>query len=106
MLAVKFGKLHNLMDLRAYTETLPHGGVAAFADKLGIKRTYLSQLSARQNGREPSPELCVAIERASDMQVRRWDLKPVDWHLIWPELIGTDGAPAVPESATADAQEG
>ena len=103
MLAPKFGKLHNSMDLRSYTETLPHGGVAAFAAKLGIERTYLSQLSARQNGREPSPELCVAIERASDMQVRRWDLKPNNWHLIWPELIGTDGAPAVPEAA---AQEG
>ncbi len=26
----------------------------------------------------------------------RWDLRPNDWHLIWPELIGTDGAPKIP----------
>jgi len=28
--------------------------------------------------------------------VRRWDLRPYDWHRIWPELIGTEGAPDVP----------
>jgi len=26
----------------------------------------------------------------------RWDLRQEDWHLIWPELIGTQGAPMVP----------
>jgi predicted kinase len=25
-----------------------------------------------------------------------------DWHLIWPDLIGTEGAPAVPEAATGE----
>ena len=24
-----------------------------------------------------------------------WDLRPNDWHRIWPELIGADGAPEV-----------
>jgi len=63
------------------------------ADRLGVSRVYLSQLAARQNGREPSPELCVDIERATDRMVRRWALRPIDWHRIWPELVGADGAP-------------
>jgi DNA-binding transcriptional regulator YdaS (Cro superfamily) len=42
---------------------------------------------------------CTAIERATNGAVRRWDLRPEDWHLIWPELIGADGAPAVPQEA-------
>lgn len=84
------------MDLRAYTQSLPRGGVGDLAAKLGISVVYLSQLSARQDGRKASPELCVAIERVTDGAVRRWDLRPEDWPLIWPELVGADGAPAQP----------
>lgn len=40
-----------------------------------------------------SPEKCVSIERKTNGELRRWDLRPRDWHLIWPELIGTPGAP-------------
>ncbi|WAC75331.1 YdaS family helix-turn-helix protein [Roseateles sp. SL47] len=36
------------------------------------------------------------IEELSNQQVRRWTLRPDDWHVIWPELVGTDGAPSVP----------
>ena len=43
------------------------------------------------------PEHCVTIEQKTDRAVRRWDLRPSDWWLIWPELIGADGAPAIPE---------
>lgn len=35
------------------------------------------------------------------MGVRRWDLRPDDWHRIWPELIGAEGAPGVPEAREA-----
>jgi DNA-binding transcriptional regulator YdaS (Cro superfamily) len=87
------------MDLGEFLKSLPRGSGAAFADKLGISRIYLQQLGARQDGREPSPELCVSIERESLRQVRRWDLRPTDWHRIWPELIGTEGAPDVPSAA-------
>jgi len=31
-------------------------------------------------------ERCPAIERATNGAVRRQDLRPDDWHLIWPEL--------------------
>lgn len=50
-------------------------------------------------GRLPSPENCVAIEQATDRKVMRWDLRPEDWHRIWPELIGAEGAPAIPRDA-------
>lgn len=46
-------------------------------------------------------ERCVPIERATGGQVRRWDLRPNDWHELWPELIGTKGAPSIPKKAAA-----
>lgn len=36
--------------------------------------------------RTPSPILSLAIERATNGAVTRRDLRPDDWHLIWPEL--------------------
>ena len=44
------------------------------------------------------PALCVAIERATNGAVTRRDLRPNDWHLIWPELIDADH-PAPVEAA-------
>ena len=87
------------MNLRSFLATLPRGGVAEFARKVGITPVYLSQLSSSQDGREPSPELCVVIERESNGAVRRWDLRPQDWPLIWPELIAKKGAPGKDEPA-------
>jgi DNA-binding transcriptional regulator YdaS (Cro superfamily) len=84
------------MNLRAYLDSLPRGGVTAVAERCGISTVYLSQLAARQGGREAGPELAVVIERATELQVRRWDLRPKDWWRIWPELIGIEGAPGGP----------
>lgn len=95
MLRYLLRKVHNRMDLRTFTTELPRGGMSAFALRLGITPIYLSQLAARQDGRLPSPELSVRIEAESDRVVRRWHLRPDDWHLIWPELIGTEGAPEI-----------
>lgn len=86
------------MNLRTFVDGLPRGAAVTFAEKLGVSRVYLMQLAARQNGREPSPELCVTIERESLHQVRRWDLRPLDWHRIWPELVNVEGAPQVPQA--------
>lgn len=47
-------------------------------------------------GLKPVPiERCVDIERATAGAVRRWDLRPDDWHRIWPELIDHRDAPAI-----------
>lgn len=98
MLGLQLRKVHN-MDLKSYTNQLPHGGSIDFAKKLGITAVYLSQLASRQDDRLPSPSLCVRIEAESSKAVTRPELRPDDWHLIWPELIGADGSPPVPEAS-------
>lgn len=40
----------------------------------------------------------VRVERLSEKRIRRWHLRR-NWFDTWPELIGTDGAPAVPAEA-------
>lgn len=55
-----------------------------------------------KQGMRPVPvELGSEIEAATDGQVMRWDLRPTDWHRIWPELVGMDGAPAVEAATTS-----
>lgn len=65
----------------------------ALAKSLDVSPVLVSQWA---NGdREVPAERCPAIESATGKAVMRWDLRPHDWHLIWPELIGTKGAPKV-----------
>lgn len=69
---------------------------ARLANKVGVNEASLYQaLTGKGYGFKPAE--CVRIERDSDLELRRWDLRPSDWHLIWPELIGTEGAPAIPQ---------
>lgn len=86
--------------LKTYLRGLPDDEAReAFAGRCG---TSLGHLRNCSNGYRPcAPELAVSIERESARAVRRWDVRPEDWYRIWPELIGTEGAPAVP---TPDAQ--
>ena len=75
--------------------------MAQVAARAGIAPAFLSQIAG---GVRPVPaERGADIERACEGHVRRWDLRPDDWHRIWPELIGTEGAPAVPELEVRDA---
>lgn len=98
MLRSELRKSHNeIMNLRTFLDGLPRGGITEFAGKAGISPIYLSQLAAGQDERVPSPELCVVLESITDRTVTRRDLRPKDWHRIWPELITADGAPAIPE---------
>ena len=76
--------------------------VSQLRERIGVKSD--AQVRQWQHGygdRQPSPEYSVAIERATEGRVRRWDVRPRDWHLIWPELIGQEGAPPLPETAHA-----
>jgi DNA-binding transcriptional regulator YdaS (Cro superfamily) len=67
------------------------GRAVQVASRCGLTPAFLSQIA---RGVRPAPaERCFAIERATQGAVRRWDLRPLDWHHIWPELIGLDGAP-------------
>jgi DNA-binding XRE family transcriptional regulator len=57
------------------------------ANKCGIAEQYLYQIFSGR--KKPSAELCVSIERATDGEVTRRDLRPTDWQNIWPELLST-----------------
>jgi DNA-binding transcriptional regulator YdaS (Cro superfamily) len=90
------------MDLNAYLKS--DGALSVQALRIAIGAKSDAQIRQWQHGysdRAPSPENCVAIEQATGGVVMRWDLRPDDWHRIWPELIGAEGAPATPEPAKA-----
>jgi len=72
---------------------------AEIATSASIADPYLYQILTKR--REASPELCVVLERVSGGQLTRRGLRPNDWHRIWPELIGIEGAPELPETAKA-----
>lgn len=73
------------------------GRGARVADASGLGASFLSQIAKRVR---PCPaEAVPALERVCEFHVRRWDLRPDDWHRIWPELIGSEGAPAVADEA-------
>ena len=57
----------------------------ALSLKCGVAEQYLYQILTRR--KVASPELCVSIEQATNGAVTRQQLRPDDWHLIWPELI-------------------
>ena len=65
-----------------------------FAVECGTTLGHMRNCSYGQ--KQLAPANCVLVERCSGAAVMRWDLRPDDWHLIWPELIGSAGAPAAP----------
>lgn len=69
------------------------------ADITGVNEQYLYQCltgRAHMEAKEAS-----RVERETELALRRWDLRTTDWHLIWPELIGADGAPSIKDEAKA-----
>jgi DNA-binding transcriptional regulator YdaS (Cro superfamily) len=78
------------------------GGVTAVANRLGIKPPSVSGWIADQKNSIPEGrliELGAEIEKVTPY--RRWHLRPDDWFVIWPELIGTQGAPRIPTGTAA-----
>jgi len=59
-------------------------------DALGVSQQAISNWKAR----EVPIEHCASIEKATDGAVTRKDLRPNDWHLIWPELVKSRKQPA------------
>jgi len=76
------------MKLPSYIKTTSQ---AAFAASLGVSSGLVYQWL--KGIRPVAAEQCVAIEQATKGQVTRKDLRPTDWHLIWPELIDKDLPP-------------
>lgn len=74
---------------------------ADLAAKVGVSEPYLYQCLTGRKAMNPAE--AVRVETDSGRAVMRWDLRIDDWHRIWPELIGSEGAPAVPTDAKAAA---
>jgi DNA-binding transcriptional regulator YdaS (Cro superfamily) len=68
-----------------------HGAQAELARATGIHAPSISQWASGLR-QVPIPR-CKQIEDATGGAVTRRDLRPDDWHRIWPELIGTTPAP-------------
>lgn len=70
------------MNLRDYAQK--HTQIA-IANLVGESPSFVNQWV---NGKRPVPaKACVAIEQATNGQVTRQEIRPDDWHLIWPELV-------------------
>ena len=96
------------MNLAEYLSSPDALSVRALADAIGLtgdeRDQQVRQWERGYAGRKPGPAMCVRIEAATKKKVRRWDLRPEDWHLIWPELKRVAGAPevtAAPEQKAA-----
>lgn len=80
--------------LKAFLRSLPDDAARReWAISCGTSLGHL-----RNSIYQPKPlsaETCVLIEQKSAGQVRRWHLRPADWHRIWPELINQPNAPIV-----------
>ena len=69
------------------------GSQVAMATALGVSKAAVNQWKLPE--RKVPIEQCVSIEVMTGRRVRRWHLRPLDWHRIWPELVGLEGAPPV-----------
>lgn len=88
------------MTLNEYLKSPGAMSVAQLKAALGVKND--AQIRQWQHGyadRRPEPATCVAIERATGGKVTRADLRPKDWHLIWPELVTSESATPTREAA-------
>lgn len=85
------------MDLKTYLKDLSEDAKDAFAANADTTVGHLRNIV--YGFRQCSPELAAGLERESKGAVMRWDLRPDDWHLIWPELVKRKNAPATPTEA-------
>lgn len=80
--------------LKAFLRSLPDDAARReWAISCGTSLGHL-----RNSIYQPKPlaaETCVLIEQKSGGKVRRWHLRPGDWHRIWPELTCWPDAPIV-----------
>lgn len=71
----------------------------SWASATGLSDAYLYQCLTDR--REMDPEQAVKLEKVSEGRVRRWHVRRRSWARIWPELIGTEGAPPIPQPEEA-----
>jgi DNA-binding transcriptional regulator YdaS (Cro superfamily) len=72
------------MDLKTFLSSAPRGSAVAISRALGVSEVMVSQWS---KGVKAVPvKRCAALEAATHGAVTRKDLRPNDWHELWPEL--------------------
>lgn len=70
------------MNLKEFLSV--RGRQAALSSSTGLAPSYIWQIA---NGLRPVPIChCANIELGTSGLVTRKELRPDDWHLIWPEL--------------------
>jgi hypothetical protein len=72
------------------------GGPVRTAERLKVERYQTVQSWVKH---QIPAVYCPQIVLELGNEVKLWELRPDDWYRYWPSLVGTDGAPAVPESA-------
>ena len=73
------------------------GSRVALAEALDVTPGRISQWAT---GPDQVPHRhAVKIEELTGGAVKRWDLCPDDWHLMWPELRTLPNAPKIKEAA-------
>jgi DNA-binding transcriptional regulator YdaS (Cro superfamily) len=71
------------MDLSTYLKA-ERGRAAKLSRDIGVASAWVWQMAA---GVRPIPPIkAVDIERATAGMVKRQEMRPLDWHRIWPEL--------------------
>lgn len=86
------------MDLNQYLSQPDAPSIAELRAKLvalgyDVKSdAQIRQWRYRYNGRVPSAENCAGLEIVTGGAVTRQELRPDDWHRIWPELVEVEEA--------------
>lgn len=63
-----------------WLKTAPDEAIA----RTGTTRGYLKQIA--YGNKQASAEIAAAVERETNGMSTRKELRPSDWHLVWPEL--------------------
>lgn len=90
-----------VMNLKDHLASLDHAKEANLAAASGATVGHMRNVAS--GFRAASPVLASAIERATDGAVTRRDLRPADWHLIWPELTAPTRTEAQEPAITQEA---
>lgn len=82
------------MNFSEFWKSLPVTGRRALAEQCETSYGFMQNIA--YGYRDCSPLLASLLEQATGGAVRRWDLRPIDWQKIWPELVSHPDAPPVP----------
>lgn len=96
------------MHLLQYLRMLSPEERKAFASNCETTENYLWKLARGFHSEKklrPAAEMSVSIETHSNQKVRRWESNPERWHRIWPEIIGSPGAPGIAANDESGMQE-